>query len=181
MKITKEEINNLINILKLRFHDNIERHKDINWDDVEKRILNNENAIFSLNEMEKTGGEPDLVMIDNNQYVFYDCAKESPIGRRSLCYDEKALNSRKTFKPIDSAVNLALKMGIKILNQEEYMFLQNLGEFDLKTSSWIETPEEIRKLDGALFGDRRYNQAFIYHNGAESYYSSRGFRGYLKI
>lgn len=182
-KLTSEEIMELTSKLKLRFEENMSRHPNIKWENVFEKLNNNQEKLFSLNEMEKTGGEPDIVLYDkeNDQYIFYDCSKESPVGRRSICYDQEALESRKKFKPKNSATNMAEEMGIEILDEDEYKYLQMLGEFDLKTSSWLNTPVEIRKLGGAIFGDRRYNQVFIYHNGVESYYESRGFRGKLKI
>jgi len=178
--ITKEEF---IQILKKRFEDNSKRHTDIKWEDVLKKIINNPIKLESLIEMEKTGGEVDVVKFnkETDEYIFFDCSKETPLLRRSLCYDQESLESRKSFKPIDSAVGMADKMGIKILNEEEYKYLQSLGEFDLKTSSWLSTDNEIRRNGGAIFGDRRYDRVFIYHNGAESYYSGRGFRGSLNI
>ena len=182
-KLTNEQTDELIETLKLRFEKNIDRHSNITWEHLIEKLTNNPEKVWSLNEMEKTGGEPDVVEYDehSNEYVFYDCSKESPIGRRNSCYDREALESRKNFKPENNAVDMAKEMGIEILNEEEYRKLQKLGEFDLKTSSWIETPVEIRKLGGAIFGDRRYNNIFIYHNGAESYYGVRGFRGSLRV
>jgi hypothetical protein len=182
-KLSNEQIDKLMKVLKLRFEANMNRHPNIKWEQVYERLSNNHEKVWSLNEMERTGGEPDVVDYDKdiNEYIFYDCSKESPIGRRSLCYDNEALESRKNFKPENSAMNMAKEMGIEILNEKEYRYLQKLGEFDLKTSSWIKTPEEIRKLGGAIFGDRRYNAVFIYHNGADSYYGARGFRGLLRV
>lgn len=179
-KLTINETNELLEILKLRFENNLNRHPNINWDQVLERISNEPHKLWSLNEMERTGGEPDVIVVEN-EYFFVDCSKESPEGRRNVCYDAEALESRKKFKPKTSALSMAKDMGIELLNESEYKYLQTLGDFDLKTSSWINTPNEIRKLGGALFGDKRYNNTFIYHNGAESYYSSRGFRGLLKI
>ncbi len=181
--MTEVNEKNILEILENRFNKNIFRHPNINWDDVLKKLKNNKEKIFSLIEMEKTGGEVDLVKYDlnKNEYIFFDCSKETPIGRRSLCYDSKALEKRKVNKPKDSVMNMANKMKVSILDEEEYRFLQTLGEFDLKTSSWINTSEEIRKLGGALFCDRRYNKVFVYHNGADSYYSVRGFRASLKV
>lgn len=180
-KLNELEKENIISILKTRFEKNINRHQNINWDKVYNKLINNEEVLWSLNEMEKTGGEPDIVIEKNNEYYFYDCAKESPSERRSFCYDKEALESRKSFKPENNAVDFANAIGINILNEEEYKYLQTLGDFDLKTSSWIKTDDSIRKLGGAIFGDKRYDRTFIYHNGAESYYSSRGFRGYVKL
>jgi len=175
--------NKILSILKSRFENNINRHKDIDWKDVENKLLNNMEKLSILNEMEQSGGEPDLVKYikETNEYVFFDCSKETPIGRRSLCYDKEGLESRKQFKPENNVIDLANYIGIELLSEEDYHYLQSLGEFDLKTSSWLKTPNEIRKLGGAIYGDRRYNRVFIYHNGADSYYSSRGFRGSLKI
>ena len=182
-KLTDEQIVELVNILKSRFETNMNRHKNIIWKQVEDKLLGNIDKLWSLNEMEESGGEPDVVLYDNlsNEYIFYDCSKESPIGRRNICYDKEALDSRKKFKPKNNAIDMAKEIGIEILNESEYRYLQTLGEFDLKTSSWIKTPSEIRRLGGAIFADRRYNNIFIYHNGAESYYDVRGFRGVLKV
>lgn len=159
------------------------RHKNIEWSFVEQRILSNPEKLWSLSEMERTGGEPDVVGIDKetNEVIFFDCSEQSPSGRRSICYDDAALKSRKQNKPETSAMEMATNMGTEILNEDQYRYLQTLGNFDTKTSSWIFTPESIRKLGGALFCDRRYNQVFTYHNGAESYYASRGFRAILRI
>lgn len=181
--LSKERNIELINILKSRFEKNMHRHKDILWKDVLEKLEANENKLFSLNQMEVTGGEPDVVEYDNeaNEYIFIDFSKESPILRRSLCYDNDALVARKLNKPADSALNVASTMGIKILTEEQYRKYQKIESFDLKTSSWILTPDNIRKLGGALFCDKRYDSVFVYHNGADSYYSSRGFRGYLKV
>lgn len=182
-KLTNEQTDVLVEKLKLRFEKNMDRHPNIIWEEIFKKLSNVPEKIWSLNEMEKTGGEPDVVEFDENknEYIFYDCSKESPIGRRNVCYDREALESRKKFKPGNNAIDMAREMGIEILNEEEYKHLQKLGKFDLKTSSWIKTPVEIRKLGGAIFGDRRYNNTFIYHNGADSYYSARGFRGSLRV
>jgi hypothetical protein len=170
----------LLQILKDRFDKNRKRHKDIDWAEVEARL--DEKLLWSLNEMERTGGEPDVVGYDKktNEYLFYDCSAETPKDRRNVCYDREALNSRKEHKPKDSAVDMAEAMGIELLTEKEYRALQELGEFDTKTSSWLKTPPGIRKLGGALYGDRRYGQVFVYHNGAQSYYSARGFRGSLR-
>lgn len=181
--LTSKQIDELISTLKSRFEKNMSRHKGIEWSKVQSKLNANPDKLWSLNEMEKTGGEPDVVGQDNKtgEYIFYDCSAESPAGRRSLCYDAEALASRKEHKPKDSAVNMAATMGIELLTEEQTRELQKLGEFDLKTSSWVQTPNEIRKLGGAIFCDRRYNTVFKYHNGAESYYAARGFRGVLKV
>lgn len=173
----------LIKTLKTRFDKNMNLHKNIDWTAVQKKLEANVEKLWSLSQMEATGGEPDVVGQDKKtgEFIFYDCSAESPKGRRSFCYDDEALASRKEHKPGDSAVNMANEIGIDILTEEQYRELQQLGEFDLKTSSWIKTPAPIRKLKGALFCDRRYNTVFVYHNGAESYYAARGFRGSLRI
>lgn len=159
------------------------RHKGLEWSKVQAKLEANAEKLWSVNEMERTGGEPDVVEYDkmSGEYVFYDCSAESPKERRSLCYDREALNSRKEFKPANSAVDMAAGLGIELLTEEQYRRLQELGNFDLKTSSWVKTPAAIRKLGGALFCDRRYNTVFLYHNGAESYYAARGFRGSLRV
>ena len=159
------------------------RHKDLKWEKILTKLEANPEQLWSLNEMERTGGEPDAVGHDQktNQYIFYDCSAESPAGRRSLCYDRTAFDARKENKPKDSAVNFTNAIGVELLTEEQYRELQQLGEFDLKTSSWVKTPDNIRKLGGAIFCDRRYNTVFTYHNGAESYYAARGFRGVLKV
>lgn len=179
-KLSKKEQKELLEILKTRFEKNMGRHKGLSWTKIEEKL--NPSKLWSLNEMERTGGEPDVVFYDKkaNEYVFYDCSKESP-DRRSLCYDKKAQEERKENKPKGNAINIAKRMGIEILDEEQYRKLQKLGEFDTKTSSWIKTPNDIRKHGGALFADYRYGSVFVYHNGAESYYSSRGFRGLLKV
>lgn len=173
----------LLSILKVRFEENLSRHTGLVWDKVQAKLENNPNKLKSLDEMEETGGEPDVVEFDKKtgEYIFYDCSPESPKARRSLCYDKAAFESRKAFKPKSSADEMAISMGIELLDEAQYRYLQTLGEFDTKTSSWIKTPAEVRKLGGALFCDRRYGQVFTYHNGAESYYASRGFRGMLRI
>ncbi|SMD44758.1 Protein of unknown function [Aquiflexum balticum DSM 16537] len=183
MKLSDEQSKVLLDTLKTRFKKNSNRHQGIEWDDVEKKLLANPKKIWSLNEMEATGGEPDVVGKDEKtgEVIFVDCAAESPKGRRSVCYDQEALESRKEYKPKNSAMGMAAAMGIKILNEEQYKDLQGLSRFDTKTSSWLETPADIRKLGGAIFGDWRYGHVFIYHNGAESYYGARGFRGVLKV
>jgi hypothetical protein len=182
-KLSSEQSEKLFKILKTRFEENIKRHKGIEWHKVQKELESNPDKFWSLNEMERTGGEPDVVGIDKktSEYIFYDCSAESPKDRRSLCYDREALESRKENKPKDNAINMASVMDIELLTEEEYRHLQQLGEFDLKTSSWIKTPSAIRKLGGALFCDRRYATVFVYHNGAESYYAGRGFRGSLRV
>ena len=173
----------LLSVLKARFEKNMKRHIGIEWANVQARLESNPEKLRSLSEMERTGGEPDVVGQDGKtgEYIFYDCSAESPAGRRSLCYDREALEARKENKPVDSAVNMAASMGIELLTEEQYRELQKLGSFDLKTSSWVKTPPETRKLGGALFCDRRYERVFVYHNGADSYYAARGFRGSLKV
>lgn len=173
----------LLGVLKARFEKNMGRHKGVDWPKVQAKLEANTEKLWSLNEMERTGGEPDVVGHDKKtgEYVFYDCSVESPKGRRSVCYDREALEARKENKPKDSAINMAAAMGIELLTEEQYRELQKLGEFDPKSSSWVKTPPEIRKLGGALFCDRRYDTIFLYHNGADSYYAARGFRGSLKV
>ncbi len=173
----------LFKILQTRFEKNMKRHEGLQWSKIQTKLAANPEKLWSLNEMERTGGEPDVVSSDKktDEYIFYDCSAESPSGRRSLCYDSEGLNSRKEHKPKDNAVNMATTIGVTLLTEEQYRELQKLGNFDTKTSSWIITPPEIRKLGGALFADRRYNNVFVYHNGAESYYAARGFRGSLKV
>lgn len=173
----------LLKTLKNRFEKNMSRHKGLKWPEVQSKLETQDDKLWSLNEMERTGGEPDVVGYDKKagEYLFYDCSSESPAGRRSLCYDREALNSRKEHKPKNSAMDAAEAIGIEILTEEEYRELQNLGDFDTKTSSWVKTPPAIRKLGGAIFCDRRYGHVFVYHNGAESYYAARGFRGALRV
>lgn len=175
----------LLKILNLRFEQNMNRHPQISWADVEKKLVTKEGRekLAILSRMEETGGEPDVIGVDekNGVYLFCDCSPESPAGRRSLCYDPEALASRKANKPRHSAIGMSVEMGIELLNEEQYHDLQQLGQFDSKTSSWLKTPEDIRKLGGAIFGDWRFGRVFVYHNGAESYYAARGFRGVLKI
>jgi hypothetical protein len=173
----------LLSTLQARFEKNLNRHKGLAWAKVQARLEAHPEKLWSLNEMERTGGEPDVVGYDKKtgEYIFYDCSAESPKDRRSLCYDREALESRKEFKPKDTAMDLAAAMGSELLTEEQYRALQKLGNFDTKTSSWLKTPAEIRKLGGAIFGDRRYDHVFVYHNGAESYYGSRGFRGSLRV
>ena len=182
-KIRPEDREELFKVWKSRFEKNKHRHRDILWEDVQKKLENNEGKLWSLEQMEVTGGEPDVVGYDEktDEYIFYDCAAESPKERRSLCYDRRALDSRKQAKPASSAMDMAQTMGIELLTEEEYRELQKLGKFDQKTSSWVKTPDNIRELGGAIFCDYRYGTVFVYHNGAESYYSSRGFRGVLKV
>jgi hypothetical protein len=176
----KEEI---LTVLKTRFEKNKQRHKSIEWAAVERKLATSDEKLWSLSEMEKTGGEPDVVAYDKkkNEFLFYDCSPETPKGRLSLCYDKEALNARKEHKPKGSAMDLANAMGITILTEEEYRELQSTGNYDTKTSSWLNTPADIRKLGGSIFGDWRFGRVFVYHNGAQSYYGSRGFRGALKV
>jgi len=173
----------LLHTLKVRFEKNMDRHKSIEWAKVEERLVARPEKLWVLDEMEVTGGEPDVVDYDKKtgEYIFYDCSAESPKGRRSVCYDLEGLESRKEHQPENNAVDMAATMGVELLTEEQYRFLQQLGKFDTKTSSWIVTPPEIRKLGGALFGDRRYDHVFVYHNGAQSYYAARAFRGLLKV
>lgn len=182
-KLSAEQIKELLSTLKVRFEKNSGRHKNIDWSDVQKKLEKKTDKLRSLSEMERTGGEPDVVSYDKktDEFIFFDCSAESPKERRSLCYDREALNSRKEHKPKNSAADMAEEMGIELLTEEEYRELQKLGEFDLKTSSWVRTPDRIRKLGGAVFCDRRYDTVFLYHNGAESYYAARGFRGSLRV
>jgi len=182
-KLPAEHQTALIGVLKKRFEQNISRHQNVAWEKVQAKLEASGEKLWSLYEMEQTGGEPDVIDYDEHtdEYVFYDCAAESPKGRRSLCYDREALDSRKEFKPENSAVDMAAAMGITLLSEEQYRNLQQHGKFDTKTSSWIQTPAPIRKLRGAVFCDRRYDTVFLYHNGAESYYAARGFRGLLKV
>jgi Protein of unknown function (DUF4256) len=187
-ELLAEQRKELFKILKMRFEKNTTRHKGIEWVKVQTKLdanseIDRGEKLWSLNQMEETGGEPDVVDYDKktDEYIFYDCSSESPLGRRSICYDKEALELRKENKPKNSAINMANFMGIEILNEEQYRELQKLGNFDMKTSSWVKTPVEIRKLGGAIFCDRRYNTIFVYHNGAESYYAARGFRGALRV
>lgn len=182
-KLSAQQSEELLSILKIRFEKNMKRHEGIDWNNVQEKLEAKPEKLWSLNEMDITGGEPDVIGYDEktNEFLFYDCSAESPKGRRSVCFDHEALEARKEHKPNDSAVNMAMEMGIELLTEEEYRSLQQLGEFDLKTSSWIQTPERIRKLDGALFCDRRYNTVFVYHNGAQSYYGARAFRGSIRV
>lgn len=181
--LSPEQSEALIKILKERFEKYMEHHKGLEWTKVESKLDGQPEKLWSLHKMESTGGEPDVIGYDENsdEYIFGDCSDESPKGRRSFCYDQDALDSRKENKPKDSALNMASDMGIKVMTEDEYRDLQKLGKFDLKTSSWVLTPDSIRKLGGAIFCDRRYETVFVYHNGAESYYASRGFRGILRV
>ena len=177
------QLEELLRGLKARFEKNTNRHKGLEWAEVKAKLEANAEKLWSLGEMERTGGEPDVVGHDKKtgEYIFNDCSEESPKGRRSVCYDRQALASRKEHKPADSAMAMAAAMGIELLTEEQYRQLQKLGKFDTKTSSWVKTPSDIRKLGGAIFCDHRYNTVFVYHNGAESYYAARGFRGSLKV
>ena len=178
-----KEREELLATLKARFEKNMNRHKGLDWAKVQAKLEANTEKLWSLSEMERTGGEPDVVGFDKKtgEFIFYDCSVESPKGRRSICYDREALEARKENKPKDSALNMAAAMGVELLTEEQYRELQQLGGFDLKTSSWVQTPAKIRKLGGALFCDRRYDTVFLYHNGADSYYAARGFRGSLRV
>ncbi len=182
-ELSIERQKELLAVLENRFEKNMHRHKGLEWKQVLLKLEADMEKLWSLNQMELTGGEPDVVSFDqkNNQYIFFDCSVETPKDRRNICYDREALDKRKQNKPHNSAMDMAFEMGIEILTEEQYRFLQQLGSFDTKISSWLKTPDNIRKLGGALFGDRRYNSVFIYHNGADSYYSVRGFRGFLKV
>ncbi|MES2205567.1 MAG: DUF4256 domain-containing protein [Pseudomonadota bacterium] len=181
--IEEKQCEELFKLLKTRFDNNMYRHQDIEWTKVQKKLEANQEKLWSLNEMETTGGEPDVVGYDKNidEYIFFDCSTESPKNRRSICYDGEAQASRKEHRPEHNAIDMAAAMGIELLTEEQYRELQKLGTFDLKTSSWIHTPDNIRKLGGALFCDRRYDTVFVYHNGAASYYAARGFRGSLRV
>jgi hypothetical protein len=182
-KLSSKESEELLSTLKTRFEKNRSRHKDIEWAKVQSKLQANAEKLWSLSEMERTGGEPDVIACDRKtgEYIFYDCSAESPAGRRSVCYDQEALESRKEHKPKNSAMGMAAAMGIELLSEEQYLKLQQLGHFDAKTSSWVKTPAEIRELGGAIFCDYRYGKVFVYHNGAESYYAARGFRGSLRV
>jgi Protein of unknown function (DUF4256) len=181
--LSPEQHKELLKALKARFEKNMNRHKGLEWAKVQAKLEANTEQLWSLHEMERTGGEPDVVGHDKktSEYIFYDCSTESPKGRRSVCYDREALESRKEHKPEDNAVDMAAAMGIELLTEEQYRELQKLGNFDTKTSSWVKTPSDIRKLGGALFCDRRYNSVFVFHNGADSYYAARAFRGSLRV
>ncbi len=182
-ELSLEQRDELLTLLRTRFEKNMNRHEGLEWDKVQAKLEANPEKLWSLHEMESTGGEPDVVGYDEtkDEYIFFDCSAESPKGRRSVCYDREALESRKKHKPENSAVDMANAMGIEMLTEEQYRALQELGQFDLKTSSWVQTPDAIRKLGGAIFCDRRYNTVFMYHNGADSYYGARGFRGSLRV
>jgi hypothetical protein len=182
-ELSPEQRKQLLGALKVRFEKNMNRHQGLAWASAQAKLEANTEKLWSINEMERTGGEPDVVGRDKStgEYIFYDCSEESPKGRRSLCYDREALDSRKENKPKGSAMDLAAAMGIELLTEEQYRELQKLGEFDAKTSSWVKTPSAIRKLGGALFCDRRFDTVFVYHNGAESYYAARAFRGWLRV
>jgi len=182
-ELSPKQREELLSILKARFEKNVNRHKGLEWTKVQAKVEADAEKLRSLNKMERTGGEPDVVGYDKRagEYIFCDCSAESPEGRRSVCYDREALDSRKEFKPKDTAMDMAAAMGIEILTEEQYRELQKLGNFDTKTSSWLKTPSEIRRLGGAIFADRRYNHVFVYHNGASSYYGARGFRGSLRV
>lgn len=182
-KLSSEQVTKLLSILKTRFEKNKPRHKGLEWDKVQTKLQANPEKLWSLNEMEITGGEPDVVGHDkkSGEYIFYDCSAESPAGRRSICYDREGLESRKEHRPANSAIDMATGMGIELLTEEQYRELQQLGKFDTKTSSWLKTPAEIRKLGGAIFADFRFGKVFVYHNGAQSYYGGRAFRGSLLV
>lgn len=182
-KLDLEQVTRLFDILKQRFEQNMHRHKDLNWADIEDRLQQQPEKLWSLYKMEETGGEPDILVLDakSPKIIFYDCAVETPKGRRSLCYDRAALDARKEHKPVNNAVDVAEAMGVELLTEEQYRQLQAMEDFDLKTSSWVKTPEDVRALGGAIFCDSRYGRVFTYHNGAQSYYATRGFRGRLKI
>jgi len=182
-ELSPEQREKLFRALKARFEKNMNRHKGLEWAEVQAKLEANTKKLWSLNEMERTGGEPDVVGHDKKtgEYIFYDCSEESPKGRRNVCYDREGQESRKANKPEDNAIDMAAAMGIEVLTEEQYRELQKLGNFDMKTSSWVKTPSDIRKLGGALFCDRRYDHVFVYHNGAESYYGARAFRGSLRV
>lgn len=182
-QLTIQQTADLLNILKIRFEQNMQRHKALQWSKIQHKLEGNPEKMCSLHAMEQTGGEPDVVLHDHisDQYIFMDCSTESPLGRRSLCYDQKALDSRKANKPENSVMDLASSMGVELLTEHEYYELQTINSIDLKTSSWLFTPDEVRKKGGALFADKRYGRVFVYHNGAESYYTSRGFRALLRV
>jgi hypothetical protein len=182
-ELSPEQREELLEVLKARFEKNMNRHKGLEWGKVQAKLKADTEKIWSLNEMEKTGGEPDVVGHDKNtgEYIFYDCSGESPKGRRNVCYDREGQESRKAFKPENNAIDMAVDIGIELLTEEQYRELQKLGNFDTKTSSWVKTPSDIRKLGGALFADRRYGHVFVYHNSAPSYYGVRGFRGSLRV
>ncbi len=182
-ELSADNQENLLSLLKTRFEKNMKRHENIEWSCVETKLSKVPEKLWSINKMEETGGEPDVVGYDKEtgELIFFDCSAESPDGRRNVCYDHEALETRKKYPPEDSALNMAEMMGIEVLTEKEYFYLQELGEFDTKTSSWLKTPLEVRKHGGAIFGDRRFGRVFIYHNGADSYYGARGFRGLLRV
>lgn len=182
-KLSPEQREALLAVLKSRFEENMNRHKGLEWDKIQARLDANDEKLWSLHEMERTGGEPDIVDYDKktDECIFYDCSAESPKGRRSICYDRAGWETRKEFKPKNNAIDMASEIGIELLTEAQYRELQKLGNFDMKTSSWVKTPSDIRKLGGALFADRRYGNVFVYHNSAPSYYASRGFRGSLRV
>ena len=182
-ELSPEQREALLRALKARFEKNMNRHKGLEWAKVQAKLEANTEKLWSLNEMERTGGEPDVVVLDEKtgEYIFYDCSAESPKGRRNLCYDREGQEARKAFKPQDNAIDMAAAMGIELLTEEQYRALQKLGDFDTKTSSWVKTPSDIRKLGGALFADRRYGNVFLYHNSAPSYFGARAFRGSLRV
>jgi Protein of unknown function (DUF4256) len=182
-KLSAEHREELLKVLRTRFEENLERHKRINWAEVQAKLESADEKLWSLSEMERTGGEPDVIGLDKKtgEHIFYDCSAETPKGRRNLCYDPAALESRKLHKPANSAVGVAAEMGIELLSEDEYRELQKYGNFDTKTSSWVSTPADVRNLGGAIFCDRRFGRVFTYHNGAESYYSGRAFRGSLRL
>lgn len=182
-QLSNEDTNQLLETLKHRFSQNMARHVGLNWDDVATKLSKSPEALWSLNEMERTGGEPDVVEynMETNRFIFMDCSTESPKGRRSLCYDKKALDERKENKPVSSALEMSTLMGIELLDEQQYIMLQSKGSFDTKTSSWLKTPQDVRTQGGAIYGDNRFGRVFVYHNGAESYYAARGFRGQLAV
>jgi hypothetical protein len=182
-ELSPQQGQELLSALRLRFEQNRNRHKGLDWAKIQAKLERNPQKLWSLNEMERTGGEPDVIGHDQKtgEYIFYDCSEQSPEGRRSLCYDREALDARKEHKPKNDAIDMAAAIGIELLTEEQYRELQKLGDFDTKTSSWVKTPSDIRKLGGALFCDRRYDRVFVYHNGSESYYAGRGFRGWLRV
>ena len=182
-ELEEEQKQEIIKILKSRFDSNMHRHSDVNWEKLQAKLEAMPSKLRSLYAMESTGGEPDVVKYDNatNEYIFYDCSVETPKGRRSLCYDREALDARKEFKPENSALDVAAEMGVELLDEEQYRELQQLGKFDTKTSSWLKTPSDIRRLGGAIFAEFRYGHVFVFHNGAQSYYAVRGFRGLLRV
>ena len=181
--LNQEQQNALLEILKKRFEKNMHRHLNLQWTNIEERLISSKAKLWTLQKMEETGGEPDVVAIDSNtgEYIFFDCSAETPSGRRSYCYDKEALDARKENKPANSAMQAAKEMGVELLDEDQYHFLQSLGPVDQKTSSWLKTPADLRKQGGAIFGDYRYGRVFVYHNGVQSYYAARAFRGFVKI